>query len=331
MKTPIETANRICRDAASEGRWFRKRIALPFMTIILISFLQVAQAGADTGNWKVEDRVTVETDDVSLADLVDEAPEKWETVALGKAPGPGKERTLRRAWILSRARSVKAQDFLILPDEVVLVRPGREISREEVERAVQDALNTRLDPIEGVHVVSVGLPGFVPLDDVAFSVHVPDGPLPSKTTVYIDVLSNEKIVGRAWARLEIFESSPVIRLTQQVKKGDVLLPEHLERDEGKDLANSVANLSDAVGKRLVRTLREGTPLKLSDIESMPLVEKGDAVKLVAIVGGITASTMGKTLESAALGEMIRVKNIDSGETLAGVLRSGKVVDVSPMR
>lgn len=76
-----------------------KAAAISLLATIFLSFLQVAEAQADTSNRTVESWVVVETEDVSLADLVDKAPEKWEEVALGKAPGPGRERTLRRAWI----------------------------------------------------------------------------------------------------------------------------------------------------------------------------------------------------------------------------------------
>lgn len=326
MKTQAETH---CKKSGKAFiRLLSKTGAISLLATIFLSFLQVAAAEADTSNWTVENRVVVETEDVSLADLVDKAPEEWEEVALGKAPGPGRERTLRRAWVLSRARIVDAQNSLSLPEEVVLARPGRQLTSHEVKRAVQDALNTRLDSTEGMHVDSVGLPGFVPLGKLNFDVHLPDGPLPSRSTIYVDVFSKDKKVGMAWAKVDTFESSRVVVLTTNLKKGDEILPDHLELAEGKVSGDALDDLSQAVGMRLVRSLRAGTALKRRDVETAPSVERGEAVKLVARVGAITASTMGKALEAGSIGQTIRVANMDSGEILSGVLGAGKIVNVS---
>ncbi|MBE0617101.1 MAG: flagellar basal body P-ring formation protein FlgA, partial [Proteobacteria bacterium] len=60
----------------------------------------------------------------------------------------------------------------------------------------------------------------------------------------------------------------------------------------------------------------------------PAVQRGDAVQLVAQVGGVTATTVGRALEAGRVGERVRVENIGSGRTVAGVLLDGGLVDVT---
>ena len=83
-----------------------------------------------------------------------------------------------------------------------------------------------------------------------------------------------------------------------------------------------------VGKQLVRTLRAGTPIAARDLKSVPLVDRGDMVRVVARVGGVVASTVGKSMETAGIGDLVRVENLNSGRMLTGILQEGGVVEVS---
>ncbi|MBE0617874.1 MAG: hypothetical protein IH608_08120, partial [Proteobacteria bacterium] len=89
--------------------------------------------------YSVASRVSVTGDEVSLADLVPGAPAEWAGVALGRAPRPGGERNLNREWVLQRAQQVGAEVLLDVPADVVLTRPGRQLSGDEVVAAVAQA------------------------------------------------------------------------------------------------------------------------------------------------------------------------------------------------
>ena len=124
---------------------------------------------------------------------------------------------------------------------------------------------------------------------------------------------------------------PVLVLTGSLRRGDVIAPDDVEVRSGQGGFGGYSDPSQVVGKQLVRTLRAGSALGPRDLESVPLVERGDLVRIVARVGGVVASTMGKSLETAGVGDLVRVENLQSGRKLTGVLQEGGVVEIASYR
>jgi len=73
-------------------------------------------------------------------------------------------------------------------------------------------------------------------------------------------------------------------------------------------------------------LEPGQPIPLNCLRAVPAVGQGDSVKLVGTGSGFSISTDGIALATAAAGESVRVR-VDSGRTLSGVARKGRVVEV----
>jgi len=283
--------------------------------------------GAAVAAIPIAPRIVVGAEAVSLADLVSDAPAAWAQVALGPAPRPGGERALSGAWVLQRARQVGAEDQLEVPEDVVLFRPGDEVSRDEMVQAVERALAPRLGDGERLRVTSVSLPGPVPAGLRELSVRSPAGNLPSPATIWVDVQVAGERAARAWARVETYRSRPVVALTRDVRRDEVLEAEDVELRGGEDVADALGEPGQAVGRRAVRNLAAGTALSGRDLESVSAVGRGDAVILVARVGAVVATAPGKALEAAGVGDTLRVENAVSRQSLTGVLRDGGVVDV----
>jgi flagella basal body P-ring formation protein FlgA len=296
--------------------------------ILAVTLFAGASAG---GDYTVADRVEVEGEDLTLADLVPEAPVEWARVALGRAPRPDGERTLNREWILRRARQVGAQDQLEVPEAVVVTRPGTHVRREDIVTAVEQEVAGLLGPEERVRVSAVGLPAAVPGGEIELEARLPDGPLPSPATVWVDVYADGERVARAWARVEVFRNRPALVLVRNVRRGDVLGAADVEVRSGATGWAGLSAPEDAIGKRVTRSLRAGSPLGERDLEAVPVVDRGDVLLLVARVGGVVASMPGKALESAGIGEMMRVENLTSGQMVSGVLQDGGVVEVTAGR
>jgi flagella basal body P-ring formation protein FlgA len=79
--------------------------------------------------------------------------------------------------------------------------------------------------------------------------------------------------------------------------------------------------------QLVRSLSAGSQVSSFDVEEVPGVEKGQAVQLVARVGSVVATTTGRALERARIGEGVRVENVGSGRVLQGTLRETGIVEI----
>lgn len=301
------------------------------MKSLVVSLLLLAALPSSAAAFEIPSRVSVVEEKVSLADLVPGAPASWRDVALGRAPRPGGERVLGREWILQRARQVGAEEKIQIAGDVTLTRPGREVSREEVIQAVRGALSGRLASGERVSVLSVGLPTSVPEGALELAAVLPEGALPSPATVWVDVRVDGRRCGRGWVRFEVSREIPVLTLVRDMRRGEILSEQDLEVRAGPSQGQFLSDPSEAIGKQMVRSRREGTALTARDLESVPLVSRGDTVRLVARVQGISASTLGRALDTAGIGDRILVENLTSGRTVVGVLREGGVVDAMPAK
>ncbi|MGL5497528.1 MAG: flagellar basal body P-ring formation chaperone FlgA [Aeromonas sobria] len=87
----------------------------------------------------------------------------------------------------------------------------------------------------------------------------------------------------------------------------------------------LVDLARAVGRRPIRPIAAGTPLRNRYLEAALLVHKGDKVKLTIGEEGWQIALEGLALDNAQLGERVQVKNERSGKILSAiVIGVGKV-------
>ncbi len=129
--------------------------------------------------------------------------------------------------------------------------------------------------------------------------------------------------------------SPYVRVTNRVvvpardlRRGDVLSAGDLayaELDDARVAKDVVREIEVAVGLRMKRSLRKDQALRSSQLERVPVVERGDRVMLVLESGLLQIQATGKAEESGAAGEWIRVRNLQSRREISGrVDREGRV-------
>lgn len=97
----------------------------------------------------------------------------------------------------------------------------------------------------------------------------------------------------------------------------------ISREPG-GVATDLAQLTD---HQCTRGLEPGMAIALNCLRTVPAVGQGDAVKLVGVGSGFSVSTDAIALATAAAGETVRVR-VESGHTLSGIARKGRVVEVS---
>ena len=83
-----------------------------------------------------------------------------------------------------------------------------------------------------------------------------------------------------------------------------------------------------VGKIARRTLLPGRGIVALAIENPRAVVNGAQVKLVYHDGGLTIVTSALALETGGVGDMIKVRNSDSGLTISGTIQPDGSVSVS---
>jgi flagellar basal body P-ring formation protein FlgA len=113
--------------------------------------------------------------------------------------------------------------------------------------------------------------------------------------------------------------------------GDVILDEMLV-----DVANVardgsgpfVDSRSLIVGKAARLTLLPGHAIPFSGVSNRKLVSNGAEVKLVFFEGDLVIMTTGAALQDGSIGDIVRVRNDDSGVTVSGAVQPDGSVRVS---
>jgi flagella basal body P-ring formation protein FlgA len=100
----------------------------------------------------------------------------------------------------------------------------------------------------------------------------------------------------------------------------------LGSDTGDGLfASSRAQL---VGKVARRTLLPGHLIPLRAVDNPRAIRNGAAVELVYIDGGLTIVTTGAALQDGAVGDLVKIRNEDSGVTVSGRVQPDGTVRVN---
>lgn len=84
-------------------------------------------------------------------------------------------------------------------------------------------------------------------------------------------------------------------------------------------ADAIRTRGDLIGRVARRTLFPGKPIGISSVEDPHTIGNGSLVQLIYERPGISISASGLALQSARTGDSIRVRNVESGLVVTGVV------------
>ena len=135
-------------------------------------------------------------------------------------------------------------------------------------------------------------------------------------------------VGACLGPVGAAERRPVPSIT--IYPGDVIADAMITDMDFPDAVASASyafNRSMLVGKVARRTLLPGQPIPSNAIGEPKLVTIGAMVRLVYQEDGLTIATYASALQAGAAGDVISVRNVESGITISGVIRSDGSIHV----
>jgi flagella basal body P-ring formation protein FlgA len=89
----------------------------------------------------------------------------------------------------------------------------------------------------------------------------------------------------------------------------------------------VTTEQDLDGKVAKRTLLPGRYIPANAVRDAWLVEQGASVQVYFIAGGLSISATAVTLQPGAAGDLVKVRNIDSGKVLSGTVMADGTIRV----
>ncbi|WP_162258948.1 MULTISPECIES: flagellar basal body P-ring formation chaperone FlgA [unclassified Mesorhizobium] len=98
---------------------------------------------------------------------------------------------------------------------------------------------------------------------------------------------------------------------------------------GKHKPEAMATRAEELqGKIAKRTLLPGRYIPSAAIREAWLVEQGAAVQVFFVAGGLTITATAVTLQPGSAGDLIKVRNSDSGKILSGTVMADGTIQVS---
>jgi flagella basal body P-ring formation protein FlgA len=91
----------------------------------------------------------------------------------------------------------------------------------------------------------------------------------------------------------------------------------------------VAVTEEILGKVTTRTLLPGRTIPVGALRDAWAVERGATVPMVFNGGGLTITAVGTPLQNAAIGDFIRVRNIETGVIISGTVMGDGSIRVAP--
>lgn len=94
-----------------------------------------------------------------------------------------------------------------------------------------------------------------------------------------------------------------------------------------DATGTIVSNADLLGKVARQTLLPGRPISTAGIREPHAVTQGESTPIVFQSGALTISGTAIALQSGATGDMVSVRNVDSGRIIKGVIGADGAVHV----
>ena len=299
--------------------------------LCLIASLGLASAGiAPVHASALKTRTTLHGPQVYLRDLFEDAGVNADRL-LGPGPGPGGRIVVESRQLKFIARQYDVDwEPISHADRAVLEWPGRPLERAQVLTAVRAALVAQGASVD----CDIVIPGFSP----------PIVPAAGASPPVITQLEFDRDLGRFTAMLSVTgdgwepistrlsgEVADVIELPVAVARltaGSIAGPDdvRMARIHVTSVHTEVArDPARVIGMQLKLQMQPGVPIPLSNLMQPTQINRGDAVRLQLQASGLWLTGQGMALESGAVGDRIRVRNVSSQAVLeAEVVKPGEV-------
>ncbi len=232
-----------------------------------------------------------------------------------------KESSLRKTDLAKLLRSVKAR--FVLPNDLKILKSHGAISRMEVERKIKNKIHSECAACD-VQVMISNVPQTME-SDWALDLNIDL----TKKTVMIPVYSTKNSGSKGWIVAEIKRYKKVPVLNQSVKFGDVLTEEMLtlEKREMLNVRDTYQAIPQLVGMQAMRFLNAGQVVQYSDVKKEQVAKRGQMVKAIVGNNSFEVAISAEVQEAGSVGEVVKVKNLDSQKVFAAKIIERGVVRI----
>lgn len=228
---------------------------------------------------------------------------------------------------------------LILLLTVVLLCPRQALSaidrEQEVREAVTAFVTTRTAGMGwDVHMRRITITDALKLPDGIINYEI-DAPQKWEGwgNVSISVLARQKdkVVRNISVRIDVEALADTIVTLHQIEYGTSITASDVVLQKREITQNShlaVRTINELIGKKARTTLRANQPVRVDQVERVPLVKSGQMVTIIAENEALKISVSGSARSSGAEGDTIRVQNLTSLKEIPARIINATTVQVA---
>ncbi len=310
------------------------RALLAFLTFAALGALAIP-AMARAEGLRLRGDVTARGDVLTLADLVEGAPERLATRPLFRAPSLGATGTIQTRRILDAASALGLSGLETGGRlQIAVQRAARRLGPPEIEAALKRGLETgyglnaqniavRLDGDGPTLLAPLDLEGQAAALDLTYDSR-------TRRVAGLVTLGERQVSLRvSGVVVELREVAVLTRNLNRgepVREGDVVLERRPRESVAPDAQGSATTI---LGEVAQNTLTAGTVLRVTDTAPPDLVARGENVTIVYETPSISLSMRGLSNDSGRMGAVVNVVNVASKKVLQATVIGPGRVSVSP--
>lgn len=311
-----------------------------FITLLLLVFAGTHPAFGVEAVFKSEVQVTdsfVTLGDIASFDTNNPSIQVLATQQIGQSPSPGKAVTFEGQAVLRQL----ASQGLLPPDirwsganNISITRAGVTIEPAKLQEIIDEFLLSQQDilPDAEIQFIPDELPPPFMLAPGEISWEV----LPSKPGILgssrfsIIFKVDDRVSKNLSLRGKLKALTPVAVATAHLSKNDVINQGSvtMEVQDISDIKDPILSLEQLIGKRVTRNIRNGAVIDASQLENIPLVHRGERVKILFTSGTLRLTATGIARSNGGLHEIIRVQNTSSNKIIQCQVTAPGTVEVN---
>lgn len=305
---------------------------------VLLTLLETSPALEITFNQSAQvDDAVIKLSDVAKCDEQSPLAEALASQPIGPAPNPGETYVLR---------SQNIKQYLLanrtLPDDITwngspticVTRQGVVITAERIGTIIAEYFNNNKNSLPKADIKfipnALPLPFTVPKGDLVCDV-IPANPgILNSSSFSLIFKVDGRVVKNMSVRGKIEALAQIVVAAEPLKKGLILQTQHLTlvTMDIDDIASPELDTSNLLGMQMTKAVMKGSPVLSAMVEEVPIVKRGQKVKIVIEAGSLHLTATGLAHSDGILNQMIKIQNIESNKILYGRVSGPGVVEVT---
>jgi flagella basal body P-ring formation protein FlgA len=282
----------------------------------------------------VSDRV-IRLGDIAEIRSAGDSTSVWEDKEIARSPAPGEKKVITVQSIMAAVSRLPDGDAVKWQgaDTVTVKREAIIIGRQEIEVIIAGFLQENLFrlPEAALRFQINRIPEqiILPTGRLEYQVIPANQKIIGSSSFSIIFSIDGKVVENCTVRGKLEAIAPVIIASNRIRKGEIITSEKLKLTEMdiSRIESPYRLLRQVIGMQAKRTISGGKPLTTRNVETPPVVRRGEMVKIIAQNGRMQISSTGIAATDGRPGDSIRVKSMLSDKLIHAQVYSPGVVMV----